>query len=115
MNKISELIKATKHLLVFLEANNKDDNEDEEELKEAVQETLEKIEETETPEENIFEVEDIFEDIFEEPKKEPVDEVKLDFLKDNPIVDEKPLKPTKDMNYAELRAYYKKLKEEGNN
>lgn len=111
MNKISELIKATKHLLVFLEANNKDDKEDEEELKEAVQETLEKIEEIETPEENIVEVEDIF----EEPKKEPVDEVKLDFLKDNPIVDEKPLKPTKDMNYAELRAYYKKLKEEGNN
>lgn len=111
MNKISELIKATKHLLVFLEANNKDDKEDEEELKEVVQETLEKIEEIETPEEKIVEVEDIF----EEPKKEPIDEVKLDFLKDNPIVGEKPLKPTKDMNYAELRAYYKKIKEEGNN
>ena len=112
MNKISELIKATKHLLVFLEANDKDGKEDEEELKGAIQETLEKIEEIETPEEQTLEVENIVE---EEPIKEPINEVKLDFLKDSPIVNEKPPKPTKDMNYAELRAYYKKIKEEGNN
>ncbi len=111
MNKISELIKATKHLLVFLEANDKDVKEGEEELKGAIQETLDKIEEIESPEEPPLEVEDIF----EEPIKEPVNEVKLDFLKDSPIVNEKPTKPTKDMNYAELRAYYKKIKEEGNN
>ena len=113
MKKISELIKATKHLLVFLEANDEDGSE--EELKEVVQETIEEIEEIERPEEQTLEVEDVFEDIFEEPIKEPITEVKLDFLKDSPIVNEKPTKPTKDMNYAELRAYYKKIKEEGNN
>ncbi len=109
MNKISELIKATKHLLVFLESNDEDGSE--EELNEVVQETIEEIEEIETPEEQTSEVKDSF----EEPTKEPINEVKLDFLKDSPVVNEKPPKPTKDMNYAELRAYYKKIKEEGNN
>ena len=112
MNKIkkfNELIMATKHLLTFLEANDEDDSE--EELKEVIQETIEEIEEIETPEEQPLEVEDIL----EEHIKEPITEVKLDFLKDSPIVNEKPSKPTKDMNYAELRAYYKKIKEEGNN
>ncbi len=113
MNKIkkfNELIMATKHLLTFLEANDEDGIE--EELHEVIQETIEEIE---RPEEQPLEVEDVFEDIFEEAVKEPINEVKLDFLKDSPIVNEKPPKPTKDMNYAELRAYYKKIKEEGNN
>lgn len=109
IKKFNELVIATKHLLTFLEANDEDDSE--EELNEVIQETIEEIEEIETPEEENSEVEDIF----EEPIKEPITEVKLDFLKDSPIVNEKPPKPTKDMNYAELRAYYKKIKEEGNN
>ncbi len=114
IKKFNELIMATKHLLTFLEANDEDDDEDEE-VNEVIQETIEEIEEIETPEEQPLEVEDVFEDIFEEAVKEPVNEVKLDFLKDSPIVNEKHPKPTKDMNYAELRAYYKKIKEEGNN
>ncbi len=109
IKKFNELIIATKHLLTFLEANDEDGSE--EELNEVIQETIEEIEEIESPEEPPLEVENIF----EEPKKETINEVKLDFLKDSPVIDEKPLKPTKDMNYAELRAYYKKLKEEGNN
>ena len=113
MKSIGELIKACEHLLVFLHANG------EEELVQVEQEQIEElvvqVEElcaepvVEVSEEEIvIEDEPVVAEVLAEPK--PVTD--LDFLKDTAISFEKPFKPTKEMNYKELREYYKRLRGE---
>ncbi len=109
MKSIGELIKACEHLLVFLHANG------EEELvqveQEQIEELVEQVEEIcVEPIAEVVEDEIVIEDepVVAEPK--PVTD--LDFLKDTPSSLEKPFKPTKDMNYKELREYYKRLRGE---
>ncbi len=104
MKSIGELIKACEHLLVFLHHNNEEVAELVEEVEELCAEPVVEVIE----EEIVIEDEPVVAEVLAEPK--PVTD--LDFLKDTAVSFEKPFKPTKDMNYKELREYYKRLRGE---
>ena len=112
MKKVIELLLSLEHFKNFLEANVEDEGQ-------AIQEKRQEEVKVEEP---------IKESVKEEPFKEvnepiqtettsPVVEPTGVILEEKPVdpiplvlEDKKPFKPTSDMNYRELREYYKKLR-----
>ena len=108
MKKVSELLLSLEHFKNFLEANIEDEGQA---IQEERQEEI-KVEET-VKEEPVKEVNEPIQTETTSPVVEPtgviLEEKPVDPI---PLVleDKKPFKPTSDMNYRELREYYKKLR-----
>ena len=113
MKKVIELLLSLEHFKNFLEANVEDEGQ-------AIQEERQEEVKVEEPvkEESVKEepVEEASEPIQAESTKPVVDSIGV-VLEEKPVdpiplvlEDKKPFKPTADMNYRELREYYKKLR-----
>ena len=108
MKKVIELLLSLEHFKNFLEANIEDEGQ-------AIQEERQEEVKVEEPvkEEPVEEVNEPIQAESTSPVVEPTGVI----LEEKPvdpiplvIEDKKPFKPTSDMNYRELREYYKKLR-----
>ena len=113
MKKVSELLLSLEHFKNFLEANVEDEGQAIQEERQEEVKVEEPVKEEPVKEEPI---EEVNEPIQAEPTS-PVVEPTGVILEEKPVdpiplvlEDKKPFKPTSDMNYRELREYYKKLR-----
>ena len=113
MKKVSELLLSLEHFKNFLEANIEDEGQAIQEERQEEVKVEEPIKEESVKEEPVKEVNEPVQAETTSPVVEPTGVI----LEEKPvdpiplvIEDKKPFKPTSDMNYRELREYYKKLR-----
>ena len=113
MKKVIELLLSLEHFKNFLEANIEDEGQAIQEERQEEVKVEEPVKEETVKEEPVEEVNEPIQAESTSPVVEPtgviLEEKPVDPI---PLVleDKKPFKPTSDMNYRELREYYKKLR-----
>lgn len=113
MKKVIELLLSLEHFKNFLEANIEDEGQAIQEERQEEVKVEEPVKEESVKEEPVEEVNEPIQAESTSPVVEPTGVI----LEEKPvdpiplvIEDKKPFKPTSDMNYRELREYYKKLR-----
>ena len=113
MKKVIELLLSLEHFKNFLEANVEDEGQAIQEERQEEVKVEEPVKEESVKEEPVEEASEPIQAESTKPVVEPTgvifEEKPVDPI---PLVieDKKPFKPTSDMNYRELREYYKKLR-----